>query len=224
MFFPFKYKDQIVGYSAQVREYKIFYGTRYLKRSDLRELFPDYQFCFVKQVHGNKVVEAQSVAPLVEADGLWTFQKRRALVVQTADCLPIFLWSGSMVCGVHAGWRGVQQQIVLKAIQCFPSHLRSDLEMSVGPHIDQDHFEVEEDVAQKLAQSSPHGSKCLKIGQKTNKYKVSLIHIVQDQVASQVQLKNLYLYNKSTFLTEIFHSYRRSAEKLLGQSSFIVRI
>ena len=223
MFQPFECQDQVMGYSAQIGEYRIFYGTRHLKRFHLKEFFPDYQFCFIKQVHGKKVVPARSRLPFIEADGHWTDQKKQALVVETADCLPVFLWSGSVICAVHAGWRGVEQKIVLEALQCFPPHLRGHLEVSVGPHIDQDHFEVDKDIAQRLAQSSPHGKGYLQPLKEGSKYKVSLVDIVKDQLKSHIQVKNDYFFDKSTFLSKTFHSYRRTAEKLLGQSSFVVR-
>ena len=222
MFQPFERQNQIMGYSTQIGEYQIFYGTRYLKRSHLKEFFPDYQFCFVKQVHGKKVVPARTHLPFVEADGHWTDQKKQALVIETADCLPVFLWSGSVICAVHAGWRGVEQKIALSALQCFPARLHGHLKVSIGPHIDQEHFEVDEDVAQKLAQSSPHGKEFLKL-MEGSKYQVSLIGIVTDQLKARIPVKNDYFFDKSTFLSKIFHSYRRTAEKLLGQLSFIVR-
>ena len=221
MFQPFERQNQVMGYSAQIGECQIFYGTRHLKRSHLKEFFPEYQFCFVKQVHGKKVVPARTHLPFVEADGHWTDQKKQALVVETADCLPVFLWSGSMICAVHAGWRGVEQKIVLSALQCFPAHLHRHLEVSIGPHIDQENFEVDEDVAQRLAQSSPHGKDYLQFVK--GKYQVSLVELVKDQLTAHIQVKNDYFFNKSTFLSKTFHSYRRTAEKLLGQSSFIVR-
>ena len=222
MFSPIKYQNQIMGYSAQIGECRIVYGTRYLTRSYLRVLFPDYQFCFVEQIHGKEVVPARPQPPLTPADAHWTDQKYRALVVQTADCLPVFLWSGTVVCAVHAGWRGVEQNIIQNAVQHFPSHLRSQLALSIGPHIDSDHFEVDEDVARKLSQSSQNASQFVRSTQK-GKYQVSLMNIVQDQLSSCAVIQQSYIFNKSTFLTEIFYSYRRTAEKNIGQSSFVVR-
>lgn len=222
MFEPIKYQKQIMGYSAQIGEYRIVYGTRCLTRSYLRVIFPDYYFCFVKQVHGKEVVSANLHSPAAPADGHWTDQKHHALVIQTADCLPVFLWSESMICAVHAGWRGVEKNIICTAAQCFPPRLRSRLNFSVGPHIDPDHFEVDQDVAQSLAQSSPNGRNFVKPAQK-GKYQVSLMEIVQDQLAECAAVQQSYIFKKSTFLTKSFHSYRRTAEKKVDQSSFIVR-
>ena len=122
---------------------------------------------------------------------------------------------------VHAGWRGVEQKIVLSALQCFPAHLRCHLGVSICPHIDQNHFEVDQDVAQQLAQSSPQGKEYLKPVKGGSKYQVSLIGIVTDQLKAHIQLKNNYFFDKSTFfIKNLFNSYRRTAERLLGQFEF----
>ena len=117
MFTAVQYQNQVMGYAAQVEEYYLFYGTCHLKRSHLREVFPQYEFCFVRQVHGSRIVEASSV--LQSADGHYTREKNKALIVQTADCLPVLLMKKDLICAVHAGWRGVAQQIVISAVQLY---------------------------------------------------------------------------------------------------------
>lgn len=220
LFQPLKKKKQIMAYTARVGQYYIVYGTRFLKRSDLRDVFPDYQFCFIKQVHGCQVIPAEK-GKIKQADGHWTKQKNQALVVQTADCVPLFLMKGKWICAVHAGWRGVEKQIVYQALSCQLD--LSFLEISMGPHILQKHFVVDKDVAQKLAQSSPHGKDKVQ-ERKEGKYSVSLLELIQDQIFSKTSVKNSYLFIPDTFSSNLFHSLRKNAEKKVGQTNFIVRI
>ena len=223
IFQPVKKNGQTAFYQAQIQnKYLIVYGTRHLKRSDLREYFPHFQFCFVKQIHGSHVVEA-SPKKLIPADGHWTQKKHTALSVQTADCLPVFLVKEERICAIHAGWRGVYHKIVPHALTLIPGLCRPELEISIGPHILQESFTIKEDVAQKLIQSSPSGDKWVrKTGQ--GQYQACLMSIVQDQILSKTPIKNSYLLPFNTFSSNLFYSFRKSAEKKKGQTSFIVQL
>lgn len=211
-------ENKIMAYSFPFEGGRIIYGTKYLKRSDLRDLFPQYQFCFVKQVHGQKVISA-NVDQLIEADAHWTTEKNQALAVQTADCLPILLKSHDHICAVHAGWRGVENQIVLKALNIFPNLF--DLEVGIGPHITQENFVVSEEVAEQLKVSAPQGQAWITpIGDK--KYQVSLTGLVKDQILNNTPVKAWWNLSINTFSSNLFYSFRRTAEKNMGQFSFIV--
>ena len=63
----------------------------------------------MRQVHGNEVhvIDDPSTEPPV-CDGLATDRRGLALVVQTADCVPLVFWDErqNVVAAVHAGWRG----------------------------------------------------------------------------------------------------------------------
>ena len=211
-----------MAYTIRVGQYRIVYGTRYLKRSDLREIFDSYQFCFLKQVHGSKVIKAVSDKTM-EADGHWTDKKNLALAVHTADCLPVFLMRENTVCALHAGWRGVEKKIVLSALSSLPVLCHDDLDVSIGPHILKDSFLVDEDVAQRLAENSfDRENKIYR--NEGGKYSVDLMGVVQAQIRSKVSVKNYYLFKVDTFSSNLFYSFRRTAEKKVGQISFIVRV
>lgn len=210
--------DKVMAYSYPIKGGRIVYGTKYLKRSELRDLFPKYQFCFVKQVHGHTVVPANP-NKLVEADAHWTEEKNQALVVQTADCLPVFLSSHNCICAVHAGWRGVENQIVWSALKVFSD--LSELEVGIGPHITQDSFVVSKDVADQLVKSSPQG-KTRVTPTAGEKYRISLIDLMKDQILHKTPVKAWWNLPINTFSSNLFYSFRRTAEKNIGQSSFIV--
>ena len=215
---PIIKEDKIMAYSRPISGGQMVYGTKHLKRSDLRYLFPKYQFCFLKQVHGRKVVPAD-LNQLTEADAHWTKEKNQALAVQTADCMPVLLKSHNLICAVHAGWRGVVNQIVLSALKVFPD--LSSLEVGIGPHIHQESFIVSKDTADQLAKSAPQVKNEV-IAVKDGKYRVSLMDLLKNQILDKTPVKMWQNLLINTFSSNLFYSFRRTAEKNRGQYSFIV--
>lgn len=70
----------------------------------------------VSQVHGNRVVRAESLGegPPEEADALVARTPGVVVAVRVADCVPVLLAGpgGQVVAAVHAGWRGTAADIV----------------------------------------------------------------------------------------------------------------
>jgi YfiH family protein len=98
------------------------------------------------QVHGARV----SRAPVHESecDALWSDEKNVALIIKTADCLPVSIIDpkNSVIANIHSGWRGTVQNITaatLAAIRFDPSASSAYL----GPTIRVCCFEVGEEVA-----------------------------------------------------------------------------
>jgi len=99
----------------------------------------------VRQVHGRRVILAteefmrRNDFP-EEADGLVTNISNVALVIRTADCLPVFMYDTKRKCLglLHAGWRGSYQNIVQQAVSIMRQNFRTepqDLKAALGPAI-----------------------------------------------------------------------------------------
>ena len=79
----------------------------------------------VKQVHGKNIINladhniSEFDGLKLEADGLYTRQKQCVLAVKTADCVPILLATedSGIVMAIHAGWKGLVQNIHLLALE-----------------------------------------------------------------------------------------------------------
>jgi YfiH family protein len=107
------------------------------------------------QVHGadaetvRKLPRPGTVADAGERDILVTDLSRVALVVQTADCVPIVLSAPGVVGVAHAGWRGSAINAAgaavtaLTALGCFPFDVRA----WIGPSIRACCYEIGPDVA-----------------------------------------------------------------------------
>lgn len=118
---------------------------RFLKAIGIRE---DH-FSTVEQVHGNEVVmvSSPSFPPLPEADGMITGEKDLALVIRTADCVPLFfLDTQTPAVGMcHAGWRGTRKGIVSRMVEMFQKSFGSSpsfLRVGIGPCIRESCYEV----------------------------------------------------------------------------------
>ncbi|MCX7881972.1 MAG: polyphenol oxidase family protein [Brevinematales bacterium] len=86
--------------------------------------------------------------PLREGDGLWTTLEDLLLGVFTADCLPIFYWVRDAIGIVHAGRKGISQEIhrVMLSNLVMAGYPSSEIHVLIGPHIRACCYEVGEDV------------------------------------------------------------------------------
>jgi len=107
---------------------------------------------WLHQVHGTRIVPAESVQGVVEADGVVTGLAGIVCAVFTADCLPVFLCdrSGEKLGLLHAGWRGLAMGVIesgVTALEVDPASIMAWLGPAIGPRV----FEVGEDVREAFA-------------------------------------------------------------------------
>ena len=74
------------------------------------------------QVHASAVARLREASgeqrdPSLPADGQATAVRGLAVIVLTADCMPIALASGGAVAMVHAGWRGLAAGVVEEGVR-----------------------------------------------------------------------------------------------------------
>jgi YfiH family protein len=120
---------------------------------------PETPIVRATQVHGRHVVEIESlprpgeVVDAGECDALVTRVPGVALVVQTADCVPVLLAAPDAVGAIHAGWRGAAADVVGAGAEAFlrltrePESVRAWL----GPAIRSCCYEVGGEVAARFA-------------------------------------------------------------------------
>ncbi|MDS4031348.1 MAG: peptidoglycan editing factor PgeF [Candidatus Contendobacter sp.] len=102
---------------------------------------------WLQQVHGDRVVPAETVREPVAADAAWTREAGRPCVVMTADCLPVLLCdrAGTVVAAAHAGWRGLADGVIAATVARMDTP-PMELLVWLGPAIGPDAFEVGEEV------------------------------------------------------------------------------
>ncbi|HKQ30961.1 MAG TPA: laccase domain-containing protein, partial [Burkholderiales bacterium] len=110
---------------------------------------------WLKQVHGISVVDAAACTD-VTADGAWTDARGTALVIMTADCMPIFLSDrrGTKIALVHAGWRGLAAGVVEAGVGALKT-VGAEVIAHLGPGIGRDAYEVGHDVRDTFIAKNP---------------------------------------------------------------------
>ncbi len=142
--------------------FRIGFGRR---GQTLDELLPGHRWATLHQIHSNKVVHQPIIPGSAEpqADAHYTFESGLGLVVKTADCLPVLVGGADVIAAIHAGWRGVETDIIAETLSAIeqerPTLMMSSLRVWIGPHIRQQSFEAGTDVANRLLSAAEKADK-----------------------------------------------------------------
>lgn len=198
-----------------------FFGSAGLKRENLAARFATYKFCFLKQVHGNQVVHGEPIE-ILEADGHFTGKAGEALVIQTADCIPLLLSNNSQVCALHAGWRGTASGIVATSKVFFVEPPEVAV---IGPHIRCESFEIGRDVAQTLMAQVPPAvdrAQFVLAHKDPTKCYFNLAALLKLQLLGAFPEIQIFEAGENTFTSPAYHSFRRDKDGAGRQYSFVV--
>jgi len=151
-------------------------------RARLRSMLPAEPL-WLRQVHGNTVVEAPLAAPETVADGAVARVPGAVIAVLTADCLPLLLCDrqGTAVGVVHAGWRGLAAGVIENTVakmQVDPSQLMAYL----GPAIGAAAYEVGEDVRREFV-AADQRAKAAFANRSPGKYLADLYLLARQRLA-----------------------------------------
>ncbi|MFQ6675374.1 MAG: peptidoglycan editing factor PgeF [Fidelibacterota bacterium] len=119
---------------------------------------------FCQQIHSGRVYVVRSGGLAGRGDGLVTDRQDLALCIQTADCIPIFLYAPEegTIGLVHAGWRGTSRGIVVNALETMKAVSGiepASVEIFMGPSIRPCCYVVGRDVASRFDQRFVTGDK-----------------------------------------------------------------
>jgi len=190
------------------KKFNIVFGNQNLRLDDLKKLNPQ----LLRQVHGSTIIKSSNMCR--EADGHWTDSHNQALVIKTADCLPIFIFDRGRAFALHAGWRGVKKRILSKALEM--CHSPRSAQIYIGPHIQMKSFQLDHASSQGLLKehnlSVPQALR-LSIARPSitqeNHYHISLGKLVIRE-AQSYHLRPAYISPIDTFLSPQHNSYRRN--------------
>lgn len=185
------------------------------------ENIPEESIAFVRQKHGANVINVTEPGKQGQCDGLITCRTDLFLRIATADCLPVFLYDPvrKAIGLVHAGWRGLDSEIVPKAIGEMTSNFDTnpqDLQVAVGPFIQNCCYSVKNDVASlfkgEFYASDGNGNVMLDMG-KIIRHQLSAVGILED---------NIEITNECTYCNKkLYYSARRDGKKS-GRNSSIM--
>ncbi|MFB6345032.1 MAG: polyphenol oxidase family protein [bacterium] len=132
------------------------------RRLQFYSLLPVRSVHEADQVHGDGLFDVPAHSSgLLQCDGLTTARSGVMLTMRTADCYPVFIRDvDSHRFGlVHAGWRGLRDKIVLKALE---EWFDGPVSVLVGAGIAPESYEVSGDVISEVARTHDVSTKALK--------------------------------------------------------------
>ncbi len=166
---------------------------------------------WLRQVHGKHVVNAQNHIADIEADGCIATTPSTVCAVLAADCIPVLLCDekGACVAAVHAGWRGLDADIIQQAVTQMPVPPKA-LMAWMGPAISQRHYAVGEGFRdQFLAKTIDYSPVFIK---REERWYADLFHIARLQLKA-AGIINVYGGKYCTFSDEQrFYSHRRDGQ------------
>ncbi|MGH7197169.1 MAG: peptidoglycan editing factor PgeF [Candidatus Omnitrophota bacterium] len=223
--FPFVVSktDDLLDPANQERFRKLFVNNPVMAENGVG---PVSKFAFLSQVHADGIAVLVDKSAYAEdrfyhfpgADALLTNVPGLALLVLTADCLPVFLRAGSWIGLVHAGWRGTQKEISKKAFRLLVERSGAkpaDVHIAFGPRIGKDRYEVGEEFSGHFRSVRRRGGKLTFDLGAENKLQLlaagaSSANIVDHEICTVDENEN-------------FYSFRREKDAAGRMISFIIK-
>ncbi|MBN1592995.1 MAG: peptidoglycan editing factor PgeF [Candidatus Coatesbacteria bacterium] len=192
------------------------------------------------QVHSGHavVVEADGVGRggmskedvLADADGMVTEEPGAALMILTADCVPVLIFDPEgRVGALHAGWRGAVAGIARNTVALMMERFGSEpgrLIAVLGPAIRSCCFEVGDEVADEFARAANEIGRTEQefIAEIRGRAHVDLPGFVAADLAAGLDRKNIIDSGLCTScLKDYFYSYRRDG-RLVGSHGAMIAI
>ena len=174
---------------------------------------------WLEQVHGKTVVTLP--ASSIVADASFSSSSAHFCAVMTADCVPVLLSDsrGKEVSAIHAGWKGLEANIIANAVAHFSS-TPSQLVAWIGPAICGACYEVDETLADKFS----HYEDSVKQKNEADKYLLDLPNIANLQLA-RLGIKHISQSNLCTYCqNDVFYSHRKATHDNYGATGRIVSV
>lgn len=219
-----------LGHRHFIHGFEILWGNKNASMENLKTSLPELELVKLKQIHSS-IVRIQTTNDSVagqEGDAIITNQRNIALAVSTADCLPVMIIqpNSGWFAGIHAGWRGVANQIVPSALSLLLQSSKSDEAVCVwiGPHIQFADFEVGFDVQKEILSSLQSTPAACSRQLNSEKALVNLSMVVQQQLQeAKLPVEKIWTSAESTVTSQSYHSHRRDRERSGRQHSLILR-
>lgn len=157
---------------------------------------PD-SWSWANQVHGSDVLSVAASGGAGDGDGLITGTHNLALLVATADCVPVIIEGERTTSVVHAGWRGMAAGVVAEAVAAMEAAADRPLRAAVGPSIGPCCYEVGEEVVAVMTSNAARTS--------WGTASVDLWSAAEDQLGDV----EVWRADLCTFTDHRFRSYRR---------------
>lgn len=198
------------------------FGTVRWKEKDFkrRPEWQSFRLLFLDQIHSN-VIQSIDKIPKgnLEGDAMITDLPFLFLIIETADCLPVFIVSQSpkVIAAVHCGWKGTRKRVIQRAIQRMRDHYGCDpsvLLVALGPCIEGRCYEVGEDVLQDFEKDGHSTEFFQNHPSHKGKYLFDLKEVnISQMVSLGIKKDNILSMDICTHCHKEFSSYRRDKDR-----------
>ena len=188
----------------------------------LRKVFPRLNFVSADQIHSNKVSSVKSQAEFEQkenCDGLVTEETNTALIIRTADCIPVFIFNQKSIGLLHAGHKGIHTNI----LKSWNNDSSDDLsQLIVGDHIKSCCFKVRQDV-EKLFRDLTQFNQNSIVKVNPKQWSISLVKLLRNQWnRMERSVEHFFDFSNCTCCNENIHSYRRSGTSLIERTGHVI--
>lgn len=195
----------------------------------LNQTHSDHVVCFDDEFNS---AQTEMLSP-IDADGAMTTGNQHVCAVMTADCLPLLLCDseGMQVAAIHAGWRGLANGILKKAVELFQKNFSTESKNTIlayiGPAISQPYYEVGREVvdalqskislpmgefAELVETDSQNESFSLSKKDSQKKYLLDMVAVAKAQL-NEAGVDKISGGDRCTFAEQAaFYSYRRDGK------------
>lgn len=156
---------------------------------------------FMNQVHGDTVVLVEGKTNTPTCDALITTERKLAVAVMVADCIPLLLKSDVAVAAVHVGRKGLMNGVARKTIDAMRDLGAEVIHSYIGPNICGSCYEVGADIFNEVVSKYPSSDSSSRTGKATLDLVSGLKTDLKDTVL--LDLSSCVLEDKNSF------SYRR---------------
>ena len=174
----------------------------------LQKLLPGKILSIMNQKHTNDVRIINNKNHEMIFDGQICTAEGIALIVQTADCIPVLLadYDKNIIAAVHAGWRGARAGIIQNAVLKMRELGATNIEAVIGPCIKQESYEVDIDFYDNFISETDQNKQYFIASNK--KYLFDNTSYVKDKLAD-LEISNIFDININTYNDKDFYSFRR---------------
>ncbi|HET8899565.1 MAG TPA: peptidoglycan editing factor PgeF [Rhodanobacteraceae bacterium] len=170
--------------------------------------------CWLRQVHGCAVFDADAVADVTEpvSDAAISRQPGTVLAILTADCLPVLLASrdGGVVAAAHSGWRGLAGG-VLEATLAAMARPAAAIVAWLGPCIGACSYEVGAEVRQAFVDADAAAEAAF-AATRPGHWQADLAWLARRRL-QRAGVLSIHGGGFDTFTDPRFHSYRRDGAR-----------
>jgi len=209
-------------------KYLIFFGKRNTTINLLTKQYPHLKFTSLKQTHSDICIDSSLLLEQeTEADAHYTHLTGVALIIKTADCMPVLVFDSNVdkILAIHAGWRGVENQIISKSLQKCNFQNPS---LYIGPHILMPSFEIDAPVFNLLLSRAKNCQTSFLDSDlfytENSKFYFDLFKLINLEITSLKLNSHIYTLLKNTVTDLEFNSYRRNKENSQRNLSFIAKL